>query len=121
MFPQKGAPCSSFWQTVSRFTCCSFSSWRLGRPSPSCATPTAVLFGVMYGEAKYLAVRRHRIGSALCVAVGFALSALLHGLYDATAMLAGYGDGTFLLVVAVIYAIVFPVVRAAAKHDRRFA
>ena len=78
----------------------------------------AVLFGMLYGEAKYLVVRGHRIGSALCVVIGFALSAMLHGLYDATATLANYGDGTFLLVVAVI---VFLVVRSAAKHDRRFA
>ena len=49
------------------------------------------------------------------------LSALLHGLYDATATLADYGDGTFLLVVALIYVIVFLVVRSAAKHDKRFA
>ncbi len=81
----------------------------------------AVLFGMLYGEAKYLAVRGHRIGSALCIGIGFALSALLHGLYDATATLADYGDGTFLLVVALIYVIVFLVVRSAAKHDRRFA
>ena len=80
-----------------------------------------VLFGMLYGEAKCLAVRGHHIGSALCVVVGFALSALLHGLYDATATLADYGDGTFLLVVALIYVIVFLVVRSAAKHDKRFA
>ena len=81
----------------------------------------AVLFGMLYGEAKYLAVRGHRIGSVLCVVVGFAFSALLHGLYDATATLANYGDGTFLLVVALIYVIVFLVVRSAARHDKRFA
>ena len=63
---------------------------------------------------------RHRIGAGLCVACGYLLSVLLHGLYDSTATLFGSGDATFLLVVAVIYLIVFPVVRTMARHDRRF-
>lgn len=81
----------------------------------------AVLFGILYGQAKYLAVRGHRAGSAACIACGYVLSVLLHGLYDSTATLAGYGDeGTFLLVVVLIYVIVFLLVRVAAKHDRAF-
>lgn len=80
----------------------------------------AVLFGSLYGQAKSLSVRGHKVGSALCIACGYVLSVLLHGLYDASATLAGDGDATFLLVVAVIYLIVFPVVRSLSKHDRRF-
>ena len=80
----------------------------------------AVVFGFLYGEAKLLSARGHRIGAGLCVACGYLLSVLLHGLYDSTATLFGSGDATFLLVVAVIYLIVFPVVRAMARHDRRF-
>lgn len=82
----------------------------------------AVLFGILYGQGKSLAVRGHRMGSAVCVGLGYALSVLLHGLYDATATLADYGsEGMFLLVVVAIYVIVFLLVRVAAKHDRRFA
>lgn len=80
----------------------------------------AVVFGFLYGEAKLLSVRGHRIGAGLCVACGYLLSVLLHGLYDSTATLFGSGDATFLLVVAVIYLIVFPVVHTMARHDRRF-
>ncbi|WP_373577646.1 PrsW family intramembrane metalloprotease [Parafannyhessea umbonata] len=80
----------------------------------------AVVFGFLYGEAKLLSVRGHRIGAGLCVACGYLLSVLLHGLYDSTATLFGNGDATFLLVVAVIYLIVFPVVHTMARHDRRF-
>lgn len=82
----------------------------------------AVLFGILYGEAKSLAVRGHRAGSVVCIALGYALSVLLHGLYDSTATLADYGnEGIFLVVVVVIYAIVFLLVRTAAKHDQRFS
>lgn len=82
----------------------------------------AVLFGLFYGQAKYLSARGSRAGSAACVVVGYVLSVLLHGLYDSAATLSSYGEGgLFLLVVAVIYAIVFLVVRWASKHDRRFA
>lgn len=81
----------------------------------------AVLFGMFYGQAKLLAVHGHRAGSVACVVLGYALSVLLHGLYDSTATLAGYGDeGIFLLVVAAIYVLVFVVVRAWARHDRPF-
>lgn len=81
----------------------------------------AVLFGMFYGQAKSLAVRGHRIGSAVCIVLGYAASVLLHGLYDSTATLADYGnEGIFLLVVVAIYAIVFWLVRVASRHDKRF-
>lgn len=81
----------------------------------------AVLFGILYGQAKSLSVRGHGFGAGICIALGYVLSVFLHGLYDSAATLSSYGDeGTFLLVVVAIYAIVFLLVRVAANHDRRF-
>lgn len=82
----------------------------------------AVLFGLFYGEAKLLSTRGNKAGSAACIAAGYVLSVLLHGLYDSAATLSNYGEeGLFLLVVALIYVVVFFVVRWASRHDRRFA
>lgn len=81
----------------------------------------AVLFGLLYGQAKYLSTRGHKGGATACIVIGYALSVFLHGLYDSAATLSDYGSGTlFLLVVVLIYVIVFFVVRAASKHDRQF-
>lgn len=52
----------------------------------------AVLFGIFYGEAKYLSAQGRRGWPAACVVVGYAPSVFLHGPYD-----------------------------SAAKHDKRFA
>lgn len=82
----------------------------------------AVLFGLLYGQAKLHGVRGHRLASALCVAAGYVLSVVAHGLYDsAAAMATDASGGIFLLVVVAVYLIVFKVARAAARHDRRFA
>lgn len=81
----------------------------------------AVLFGIMYGLAKDLSTRGHGFGAGVCIVAGYVLSVLLHGLYDAAAAISQVGSsGLFLLVVVVIYAIVFLLVRAASRHDRRF-
>lgn len=82
----------------------------------------AVLFGILYGEARYQAAQGHTVRSALCVAVGYALSVFLHGLYDSAAMVSSNAsDSLFFLVVVVIYVVNFVVARQAAEHDVRFA
>ncbi len=81
----------------------------------------AVLFGMLYGQAKLLSTRGKSVSGALCVIMGYALSVALHGLYDSAAMVNSESSGAvFMLVVVAIYVIVFIVVRVAARHDRRF-
>ena len=82
----------------------------------------AVLFGVLYGQAKSLSVRGNEVGAVACIVLGYALSVFLHGAYDSAAMVSSSaGDTLFFLIVAVIYLVNFVVARVAAKHDRRFA
>lgn len=82
----------------------------------------AVMFGLLYGEAKYLRSRGHKIGAGICIILGYLASVLLHGLYDSAAMVGSMAsDGIFLLVVVVIYLVVFGLARWGATHDRRFA
>jgi RsiW-degrading membrane proteinase PrsW (M82 family) len=81
----------------------------------------AVLFGFFYGQAKQYAVQGSSVRSVACIVVGYALSVCLHGLYDSLASIDS-AEATlgFFLVVAVIYLIVFGIVRLAAKHDTGF-
>lgn len=82
----------------------------------------AVLFGLLYGQAKYLSVRGHGFRAGLCVIFGYVVSVFLHGLYDSAAMVSSSaGDNLFFLVVVVIYVVNFVVARHAARNDRRFA
>lgn len=82
----------------------------------------AVLFGLLYGQAKLCSACRHGFASALCAVAGYVLSVVAHGLYDsAAAMVSDASGGLFLLVVVAVYLIVFEVARSAARHDRRFA
>ena len=81
----------------------------------------AVLFGMLYGEAKLLSTRGHDIAGAACIVIGYVRSVFLHGLYDSAAMVGSEDtELVFLLVVAAIYVIVFCLARVAARHDRRF-
>ena len=80
----------------------------------------AVIFGLLYGQARCMSHRRRGLESAACIAGGYLLSVFLHGAYDSAAMVSSVvGDSLFLLVVATIYIVNLVVVRVAARHDCR--
>ena len=84
----------------------------------------AVIFGIFYGHAKQNANRAYyepfrRVLSVLQIIIGYALSVLFHGTYDACLML-GTSTSTliFILSVVLIYVVIFIVIRREANNDR---
>ncbi len=77
----------------------------------------AVLMGIFYARAKHL--EKHNIGfKGLCMFLAWFLPTLLHGIYDACAMISSETSTIlFVFVVAVIYIIIFLLVRKRAKSD----
>ena len=77
-----------------------------------------ILAGLFYGRAKEREKFGWKMGVYFELFTGLLLAIVLHGLYDMTAML---GNATaiicFVVIVAVIYFIVFRLVRKAANDD----
>jgi RsiW-degrading membrane proteinase PrsW (M82 family) len=77
-----------------------------------------ILAGFFYGRAKEREKAGWKTGAYFELFTGLLLAIVLHGLYDMTAML---GNTTailcFVIIVAVIYLIVFRMVRKAADED----
>ena len=46
----------------------------------------AIIFGLLYGQARCMSLRRRGLESAACIAGGYLLSVFLHGAYDSAAM-----------------------------------
>lgn len=79
----------------------------------------AVIFGLFYGRARLAADRGESGKAALLILIGYLLAVILHGLYDASAMMhSGQATATFIGVVVVIYVIILIIVRREARTDR---
>lgn len=79
----------------------------------------AVFMGVFYGRAKLCENRGNHMGATLNLLVGYLSAVLLHGFYDTCAML-GTQESTvaFLVFVAVMYVVVYRMIRHASRTDR---
>lgn len=78
----------------------------------------AVFMGAFYGRAKLCADRGNHIGESANLWAGYLVAVLLHGFYDACAML---GGGTpalvFMIFVIAMYILVFRRVRRESRND----
>lgn len=79
----------------------------------------AVFMGVFYGRAKVCEKRGDRAGKAGNLLLGYLIAVLLHGFYDACAMIGNtLSTILFLVFVAVLFLCVFRVIRKQAASDR---
>lgn len=79
----------------------------------------AVLMGWFYGRARGAENRGHHINAVILQVLGFLSAVVLHCAYDTFATLSSIDTGMeFVLVVALIYAIVFMLVKHEARSDR---
>ncbi|NJP41551.1 PrsW family intramembrane metalloprotease [Oscillospiraceae bacterium HV4-5-C5C] len=78
----------------------------------------AVFMGIFYGKAKLCSDMGDRAGKRWNIFLGYLVAVLMHGFYDACAMI-GTTLSTilFVVLVAVIYLVVFKVVKRQARHD----
>lgn len=80
----------------------------------------AILTGLFYGRAKEKEKVGWKAGVCFELFTGLLLAIVLHGLYDMTAMLGNApAIVCFVIIVAIIYFIVFRLVRKAANDDHR--
>ncbi len=79
----------------------------------------SVFMGVFYGRAKLCENRGDPAGRNKNLVLGYLLAVLLHGVYDACAM-SGSGLATviFYVFVAVMYFVVYRMVKRASETDR---
>ncbi|WP_274941522.1 PrsW family intramembrane metalloprotease [Chordicoccus furentiruminis] len=78
----------------------------------------AVVFGCFYGRARLCADRGERGRSAVNLAAGYLLAVFLHGFYDSCAMIGtGLSTVVFVLFVAVMYIVVFQLLRHESRTD----
>lgn len=78
----------------------------------------AVLFGCFYGRAKKASDQGKNGKAVLEIIIGYILAVSLHGIYDTCAMLGtGKAAALFVVVVAVIYIIVYFLVRHESNTD----
>ena len=79
----------------------------------------SVFMGVFYGYAKRCEVRGNDFGKTVNLILGYASAVLLHGFYDACAMSGtARANVAFFLFVAVMYVVVYQVIKRASLHDR---
>ena len=79
----------------------------------------SVFMGICYGYARRCAHRGNEAGRKSFLILGYVIAVLLHGFYDACAM-TGTGRATllFYIFVAVMYVLVYRVIKHASVHDR---
>lgn len=81
----------------------------------------AVLMGIFYGRAKYCEVQG-KSGKGWNLFLAWFVPTLLHGAYDTCAMISTtYTSYIFLAIIALIYIIIFFLVRKEAREDYRLA
>lgn len=79
----------------------------------------SVFMGIFYGRAKQCANSGNHVGKVWNLLLGYLTSVLLHGFYDACAM-SGTTQATlaFYVFVAVMYVVVYRLIRSASRKDR---
>lgn len=79
----------------------------------------AVFMGVFYGRARLSADLGNNAGKCLNIFMGYIIAVILHGIYDSCAMI-GTTLATiiFILFVAVMYLIVFRIIKRESANDR---
>lgn len=79
----------------------------------------SVIMGIMYARAKFCSSRGDSIGKGANLILGYVLAVILHAFYDTTASLnSNAGTGVFLLFVAVMYFVIYRLIRHEAADDR---
>lgn len=79
----------------------------------------SVFMGIFYGRARLCEHRGNKAGKTVNLLLGYLSAVFLHGFYDACAMM-GTAQSTvaFYLFVAVMYIIVYRLIKRASKKDR---
>lgn len=79
----------------------------------------SVFMGIFYGRAKQCANNGNPVGKTWYLLLGYLSSVLLHGFYDACAM-SGTTQATLVFYgfVAVMYLVVYRLIRSASRKDR---
>ncbi len=79
----------------------------------------SVFMGIFYGRAKQCTNRGNHVGTVWNLLLGYLSSVFLHGFYDACAM-SGTPQATLIFYgfVAVMYLVVYRLIRSASRKDR---
>ena len=78
----------------------------------------AVFMGAFYGRAKFCETKGDNTGKTLNLIIGYLMAVLLHGFYDATAMLqTGLSMALYLIFVIAMYIIVYRKIKRESKTD----
>jgi RsiW-degrading membrane proteinase PrsW (M82 family) len=79
---------------------------------------SSVVFGTLYGRAKFFANRGMEVESRMCIITGYVLSVFLHGFYDACAMSdSSVASLVFDVFVIVMYVVIYRLVKREADTD----
>ena len=79
----------------------------------------SIFMGVFYGHAKACERRGNGFGKALNLALGYLSAVFLHGFYDSCAMIgSAQANVVFYLFVAVMYVVVYQMIKRASRQDR---
>lgn len=79
----------------------------------------SVFMGIFYGRAKKCENRGHKIGKICNLLFGYLMAVFLHGFYDACAMIGTTKANTvFYIFVAVMYIIVYRLVKHESRKDK---
>lgn len=79
----------------------------------------AVFMGAFYGRAKLCEANGDNTGKKLNLIIGYLMAVLLHGFYDATAMLqTGFSTALYLIFVVAMYVIVYKKIKRESKTDK---
>lgn len=79
----------------------------------------SVFMGVFYGRAKLCEARGDRVGRTLNLLLGYLSAVFLHGFYDSCAMIGTpAANVVFFIFVAVMYFIVYRMIKKASSGDR---
>lgn len=79
----------------------------------------SVFMGIFYGNAKLCENKGNQFGKTLYLALGYISALFLHGFYDACAMLGTKQSMiVFYVFVAVMYVVVYRIIKTASRKDR---
>lgn len=79
----------------------------------------AVFMGICYGRAKLCENRENEFGKNMFLTLGYLSAVFLHGFYDACAMIGTTAANVvFLVFVAVMYVVVYRLIKKSSAEDR---
>jgi len=79
----------------------------------------AVFMGYFYGRAKVAESRGFRRGKIVNLVLGYLMAVLLHGFYDATAMMSSsVSTVLYIIFVIVMYIVVIRMIKKESSNDR---